>query len=144
MDNTGSFCAGGTAHGRKYLLEARQKIQYFRWTPSRFLTAILETPRYHCHIYVLKFTHDCATPISDVDSVFAPWQCPLQTCCWDSNVTVQTGRQSQNELDPIVCAVRPHPTIKRHHLRPQHSPFVARSSPHRVPQSYCKSELIFF
>ncbi|KAG2353724.1 WD40-repeat-containing domain protein [Suillus spraguei] len=86
LDNSGSFCAGGTAQGRIYLWEVASGILYNSWDA------------HYRHVNVLKFTHDGAALISGSD---------------DSSVNVWSvarivDNDTQNELPTPYCMLSDH------------------------------------
>lgn len=86
LDNSGSFCAGGTAQGRIYLWEVASGILYNSWDA------------HYRHVNVLKFTHDGAALISGSD---------------DSGVSVWSvarlvDNDTQNELPTPYCTLSDH------------------------------------
>ncbi|KAG2070200.1 WD40 repeat-like protein [Suillus decipiens] len=86
LDNSGSFCAGGTAQGRIYLWEVASGILYNSWDA------------HYRHVNVLKFTHDGAALISGSD---------------DSGVNVWSvarivDNDTQNELPTPYCMLSDH------------------------------------
>ncbi|KAG1746716.1 WD40-repeat-containing domain protein [Suillus paluster] len=86
LDNSGSFCAGGTTQGRIYLWEVASGILYNSWDA------------HYRHVNVLKFTHDGAALISGSD---------------DSGVSVWSVARlvdddAQNELPTPYCTLSDH------------------------------------
>jgi pre-rRNA-processing protein IPI3 len=86
IDNSGSFCAGGTTQGRIYLWEVASGILYNSWDA------------HYRRINVLKFTHDGAALISGSDDSSVSIWCVARI----------VDNDTQNELPTPYCTLSDH------------------------------------